>query len=83
MPVIEFAPGVDLRKLTIKGTVKAQVDTELFCLMPTAYPFMAAREPPGTGTANPFMGRLRSTERRPFCRWLGQVVKRSQANARQ
>lgn len=45
--VIELASGEDLTKLTIKGAVKGQVDTEAFCLAPTAYPFMAALGTPG------------------------------------
>jgi len=73
---IEFAPGVYLSNLTIKGTVRGQVDTEAFCLMPTAYLFVAAQEPPGICKANPFMDRLHGAERKSFCGWRGWMVNR-------
>jgi len=86
--VIEFAPGVDLGKLAIKGEVRGQVDTEAFCLMPTAYPFMAVRQSTDTCTTHRmsvhrFMCGLHTAESRPLCGRLGWVVKRSQTNTRQ
>lgn len=59
---IEFATGVDFAKLTIKGDVKGQVDTETFCLAPAVYPFTAALKPPGKCEAR------RLPERRFMCR---------------
>jgi hypothetical protein len=38
---IEILPGVNPAKVTVKGVVRAQVDTASYCLMPTSYPFVA------------------------------------------
>jgi len=86
--LIDFAPGVDLSKLAIKGEVRGQVDTETFCLMPAAYPFMATREPTDTCTTHRlsvyrFMCGLHTAESRPFCGWLRWAVKRPETNTRQ
>jgi len=87
--VVEFAPGVDPSKLTIKGAVQGQVDTAAFCLAPTAYPFIAALGPAGDCEAayrlpaQRFMCRLHAAKGRLFHGWLGRLVKRSQAIARQ
>ena len=69
--VIEFAAGVDLAKLTIKGVVKGQVDTATFCLAPTPYPFTAALKPPCECAArrlpsHRFMCRLHAIRNRHF-----------------
>ena len=85
--LIQFAPGVDPAKLTIKGAVRGQVDTEDFCLLPTAYPFVAALGPPGDCVVRPlahrFTCRLHTARSRPFRGWLGCAVQPSRATARQ
>jgi hypothetical protein len=78
---IEFLPGMDPHKLTIKGAIWGQVDTETFCLPPTDYSFVAAPRPARVccETERPLKHRLSrcvcAVENRHLCGWLSRAAK--------